>query len=73
MNKALFDKIKALRDERRANHLYPDFVKVQDICSVEEYKNLYDDILNAIKEGYVKVHRGLNYNLIELLKDEYDE
>jgi len=70
MDSELFQTLKTLRDRRRSSHIAPDYIPFNDI---PERNGLRDALNQAYKEGYIKVHRGLNHNLIELLKDEYEQ
>lgn len=70
MDSELFQILKTLRDRRRNSHIAPDYIPFNEI---PERDGLRDALNQAYKEGYIKVHRGLNHNLIELLKDEYEQ
>jgi hypothetical protein len=67
MDKELFKILKDLRDERRNRKINPDYIPFNKL---PEREGLRDALNEAYKEGYIKVHRGLNYNLIELVRDE---
>ena len=67
MDKELFKILKDLRDERRNRRIAPDYIPFNMLPG---YEGLRDALNEAYKEGYIKVHRGVNYNLIELVKDE---
>lgn len=68
MDSELFKTLKALRDDRRNRHIFPEFIPFSEIPKRDDLR----DVLNqAYKEGYIKVHRGINQNLIELIKEEY--
>lgn len=67
MDKELFKILKDLRDERRNRRIAPDYIPFNWLPEREE---LRDALNEAYKEGYIKVHRGLNCNLIELVRDE---
>ena len=68
MDKELFKKLKDLRDERRNRHIFPEFIPFSEIPKRDGLRGLLND---AYREGYIKVHRGINQNLIELLKEDY--
>lgn len=72
MDKTLFETIKTCRDQKRARRVFPDYVPVHVIPS-RDRQRLRDALNLAQEEGYVKIHRGINYDLIELMKDEYNE
>ena len=67
MDKELFKILKDLRDDRRNRRIAPDYISVNKL---PEREGLRDALNEAYKEGYIKVHRGLNCNLIELVIDE---
>lgn len=67
MDKELFKILKDLRDERRNRKIAPDYIP---IYMLPEREGLRDALNEAYREGYIKVHRGLNCNLIEVVKDE---
>ena len=67
MDKELFKILKDLRDERRNRKIAPDYIPFNKL---PEREGMRDALNEAYKEGYIKVHRGLNYNLIELTIDE---
>ena len=67
MDKELFKILKELRDERRNRRIAPDYIPFNRL---PKRKGLRDALNEAYKEGYIKVHRGLNCNLIELVRDE---
>lgn len=68
MDKELFKILKDLRDERRNRRIAPDYIPFNKL---PEREGLRDALNEAYKEGYIKVHRGLNCNLIELVKDDF--
>ena len=68
MDSELFKILKSLRDDRRNRHIFPDFVPFNEIPKRDD---LRDALNQAYKEGYIKVHRGINHNLIELIKEDY--
>lgn len=68
MDKELFKILKDLRNERRNRRIAPDYIPVN---MLPEREGLRDALNGAYKEGYIKVHRGINQSLIELLKEDY--
>ena len=68
MDYELFKTLKTLRDDRRSRHISPEFIPFNEIPNC---KNLRDALNQAYREGYIKVHRGINQNLIELIKEEF--
>ena len=72
MNKALFESLVNARNSRRERHIAPEYIPLNELSLSDEI-NLRDELNIAYKEGYIKVHRGINQKLIELLKDEYNE
>ncbi len=70
MDKQLFERIKALRQARRDRHVAPDYVVYNELSANVDEDLLRQQLNQAFKEGYIKVHRGINHQLIELLKDE---
>lgn len=56
-----------MRDERRNRHIFPEFIPFSEIPKRDGLRGLLND---AYREGYIKVHRGINQNLIELVKEE---
>ena len=68
MDSELFKTLKALRDDRRNRHISPEFIPFSDIPQRDGLRGLLNE---AYKEGYIKVHRGINQNLIELVKEDY--
>lgn len=68
MDKELFKILKDMRDERRNRHIFPEFIPFSDIPQSDGLRGLLNE---AYKEGYIKVHRGINQNLIELVKEDY--
>ena len=67
MDKELFKILKDMRDERRNRHIFPEFIPFSEIPKRDGLRGLLND---AYREGYIKVHRGINQNLIELVKEE---
>ena len=67
MDKELFKILKDMRDERRNRRIAPDYIPVN---MLPERDGLRDALNEAYKEGCIKVHRGLNCILIELVRDE---
>ena len=74
MNKYLFEALVNARNSRRERHIAPEYIPVNElsVSGIDE-ANLRDELNIAYREGYIKVHRGINQKLIQLLKDEYDE
>ncbi len=71
MDAELLKILKELRDKRRNNHIAPEFVPQNELPRREQgWRN---ELNEAYKEGYIKVHRGINQNLIELVKDGDNE
>lgn len=68
MDYELYKTLKALRDERRKRHIFPEFIPFSEITQRDGLRGLLNE---AYKEGYIKVHRGINQNLIELVKEDY--
>ena len=68
MDSELFKTLKALRDDRRNRHIFPEFIPFNEIPKRDD---LREALNQAYKEGYIKVHRGINQNLIELVKEDY--
>ena len=68
MDKELFKILKDMRDERRNRHIFPEFILFNEIPKRDD---LREALNQAYKEGYIKVHRGINQSLIELLKEDY--
>ena len=68
MDKEVFKILKDLRDERRNRHIFPEFIPFNEIPKRDDLRGLLNE---AYKEGYIKVHRGINQNLIELVKEDY--
>lgn len=68
MDQELFNTLKAMRDDRRKRHIFPEFIPFSEIPQRDGLRGLLNE---AYKEGYIKVHRGINQNLIELLKEDY--
>lgn len=71
MDAELLQILKELRDNRRRNKIAPEFVPQNELPRREQgWRN---ELNEAYKEGYITVHRGINQNLIELLKDGDNE
>lgn len=71
MDAELLRVLKELRDNRRRNHIAPEFIPQNELPRRKQgWRNELND---AYKEGYIKVHRGINHNLIELVKDGDNE
>lgn len=68
MDSELFKILKSLRDDRRKRHIFPEFIPFSEIPQRDGLRGLLNE---AYKEGYIKVHRGINQNLIELIKEEF--
>lgn len=71
MDAELLKILKELRDKRRNSHIAPEFVSQNELPRREQgWRN---ELNEAYSEGYIKVHRGINQNLIELVKDGDNE
>lgn len=69
--KELFDFIKALRDSKRSAGIAPDFVEYPELSKFgRDMSDVRDDIHRLCEKGVLKLHQGINYELVEILKEE---
>lgn len=69
--KELLEFLKCLRDKRREAKLAPDLVAYHELSKFgKDMNEVRTDLHALIEKGVVKIHQGLNYELIEILKEE---
>lgn len=72
MDLSLLLLIKSLRQQRRDSQIVPDYVPFNDLYATSTDKDSLRKRLNdAYRDGFIKVHEGLNQKLIELIKDNF--
>lgn len=70
MNEKVFDIIVGLRDKRRSSHLFPDYVPYAQLLQFGLDKSgLQEELDKLILSGRIKIHRGINDNLLEILEE----
>lgn len=67
----LLEFLKRLRNERREAKLAPDFVTYPELTKFgKDMNEVRTDLHALIEKSVVKIHQGINYELIEILKEE---
>lgn len=70
MNHTLFAVLKKIRDDKRTRKIAPDYIPFSQLpIHGSETSKLRADLNELFSEGYIVVHRGLNEQLIEIIKE----